>query len=199
VRRVDQPREPLGAAVGGVRGIGVEAVVTPAAVPWEGRHRHQLDRGHAEVAQLAEVRDHAVERSFFTEGADVELVAHELLQRHAAPRLVAPAEGGRVDDPGGPADPFRLEARARVGPGLRLVEHVEVVRAGGDVELRLPEALLLALERLVAAVVANRDCTRVRRPDAEGHGTVTRRRGAEPRMKRALAGRHGGERTRRRS
>ena len=61
VRRVDEPREAVGAAVGRMRREGVEPVVAPAAVPREGRDRHQLDRRHAELAQRRQVLDRAVE------------------------------------------------------------------------------------------------------------------------------------------
>ena len=53
VRGVDEPRQTRRAAVGRVRRERVEAVVAPAALAREGRDGHQLDRGHAELAERA--------------------------------------------------------------------------------------------------------------------------------------------------
>ena len=54
---VDEPLEALRAAVGRVRGRQVDAVVAPAVRARELGDRHQLDRGDAELAQAAQVRD----------------------------------------------------------------------------------------------------------------------------------------------
>jgi hypothetical protein len=78
---VDQARETLRAAVQLVRGERVEAVVAPAALPRERRDGHQLDRGDAELAQPGEPRHDAVEGPYGREGAGVELVEHELVER----------------------------------------------------------------------------------------------------------------------
>ena len=48
---VDEAGEVVGRAVGGVRGVEVDAVVAPAVAAGELGQRHQLDRGHAELAQ----------------------------------------------------------------------------------------------------------------------------------------------------
>ena len=53
VRGVDEPREPVRTAVRRMRRERVDAVVAPVAVAREGRDGHQLDRGDAELAQLA--------------------------------------------------------------------------------------------------------------------------------------------------
>ena len=82
---VDEPLEPLRAAVGGLRGRHVDAVVAPAAAARELGHRHQLDRGDAELAQLGQVRDRRLERALGRERADVQLVQHEVAQARAAP------------------------------------------------------------------------------------------------------------------
>ena len=80
MRRVDEPREPCRAAVGRMRRGGVEPVVPPAAVAGVRRDRHQLDRGDAELTQLPQPRDDAVEGARGREGADVELVDDELVE-----------------------------------------------------------------------------------------------------------------------
>ena len=63
VRGVDELRETLRPAVRAVRREGVEPVVAPPALAREGGDRHQLDRGHAELAERAEPRHHAGERA----------------------------------------------------------------------------------------------------------------------------------------
>ena len=82
---VDEPLEPLRAAVGGLRGRHVDAVVAPAAAARELGHRHQLDRGDAELAQPGQVRDRRLERALGRERADVQLVQHQVAQARAAP------------------------------------------------------------------------------------------------------------------
>ena len=61
---VDEPGEPLRAAVGAVRREDEDAVVAPAALAGERRDRHQLDRGDAELGQRGQPRGRRVERSF---------------------------------------------------------------------------------------------------------------------------------------
>ena len=74
MRRLDQPREPVRPAVGGMRRVRVEAVVAPPALPGEGRDRHQLDRRDAQLAQLGQEGHDSVERPLRRERSDVELV-----------------------------------------------------------------------------------------------------------------------------
>src|SRR5215210_3664916 len=95
-----------------MRSPRVEAVVAPTALAREGRDRHQLDRCDAELAQLAQARDDAVEGAHGTERADVELVDDEIVEREALP-LWGPRQ---IDDRRRPSDPMRLPAGARVGP-----------------------------------------------------------------------------------
>ncbi len=59
---VDEAREPLRAAVGAVRRVHEDAVVAPAALAGKGGDRHQLDRGDAEVGELAQPPGGRVER-----------------------------------------------------------------------------------------------------------------------------------------
>ena len=103
---VDELLQAQRAAVGGLGGAQVDAVVAPAARARELGHGHQLDRGHAELGQLAQVRDRALERALGRERADVQLVDHGVLQAGDAEAAVGPLEGERVDDP----------RRARAGP-----------------------------------------------------------------------------------
>ena len=53
MRGVDELRQPRRPAVGLQRREGVEPVVAPAALTGERGDRHQLDRGHAELAEAS--------------------------------------------------------------------------------------------------------------------------------------------------
>ena len=71
VRCVHQASQRLGAAVC-LRGREqVHAIVAPAALAREIGHRHQLNRRHAQVAQVVQVRDQRVERAGSGGGSDV--------------------------------------------------------------------------------------------------------------------------------
>jgi hypothetical protein len=122
VRRVDEAREPGRAAVGGMHGVRVEAVVAPAALAREGRDRHELDRCDTEPAQPAQPRDDSLERPLLAEGADVELVEHEPVEREPRPAGVAPLEGAGVEDPRRSAYALGLPARARIRPVLAVCD-----------------------------------------------------------------------------
>lgn len=95
---IHQTAEPLGPSVRLVRGEQRGAVVAPVAIAREGHHRHQLERGDAEVSQVGELRGDAGEGSFGREGPDVQLVEDELAERQAAPPAVAPAKAVGGDD-----------------------------------------------------------------------------------------------------
>ena len=128
-RRRRTRAKPCGPAVRRVGRRRVHAVVSPAAVPGEGRDRHDLDRGHAEVAQLGQHAGSRREGSFVGERADVELVDHELLDRRAAPFLVGPLERGVIDDFATGRGPHRA-ARTSTDQAARatVVERVRVAR-----------------------------------------------------------------------
>ena len=71
---VDQVLEVIRRAVSRVRGEEVHAVIAPAPRPGETVHRHELNMGDPETAEVVEVRFHPGEIPFPTEGPDVELV-----------------------------------------------------------------------------------------------------------------------------
>ena len=122
VRRVDEAREPVRAAVGAVRREGEHAVVAPAALAREGRDRHQLDRGHAELGELRQARGGRVERALGRERADVQLVDHELLERHRD-RLGASTRTRAVSSTrDGPRSPPGCQREHGIGERLAAVE-----------------------------------------------------------------------------
>ena len=97
VCRIDQSLEIVTRPVARVRGERQHAVVTPVPAAGEIRHRHQLDRGHAELGEVIEPLDHRRERPRGRECADVELVDDRFFPRAPAPRVIAPVERERVD------------------------------------------------------------------------------------------------------
>ena len=128
------------AAVGGLGGGDIDAVVTPAPGPGELGHGHDLHRGDAELGQITEALRRGRERALGSEGADVQLVDEQVRQRRgheaATPSRAQPAG---VEHPRWPAQALGLPARSRVGQ-LRAIDHVHVVAAGGGGDDRLPHA-----------------------------------------------------------
>jgi len=49
-------------------------VVAPTSLPGVFRHRHELERGHAEIDEMRDVLNQAVKRALARERAGVELV-----------------------------------------------------------------------------------------------------------------------------
>src|SRR5207253_78867 len=62
VARVHQATEPARAAIGRLRSVEVDAIVTPVARARELGDWHQLDGGHAEVGKRGKMRDDRLER-----------------------------------------------------------------------------------------------------------------------------------------
>ena len=125
------------------------------------------------------MRDRRLEGAVLGEGADVQLVEHELVEPNTVPTVVRPHEAGRVDDPGGAEDALRLEARPGVRKRLAAVEDVAVVVARHRRDAALVNALPDARELVVAVVEAHGDPGRARRPDAELDEAVRHRDGPE--------------------
>ena len=161
---VDEARESVRPAVRRMRREGVEPVVAPVAIAGERRNGHRLDRRHAELAQLREARDHAVERPLARERSDVQLVDHELVE--ARLRAGRDVESARVEDAGRPTHSLRLPARARIGPRCP-VHDEEVVVAGPRGHVPGPGPVVGALELVFRRTDAHRDGAGIRRPDDE--------------------------------
>ena len=175
MRRVDEARKPLGAAVRSVGSKGVEAVVAPAALAREGGHGHQLDRGHAELAERGQTGDDGVEGALVGERADVHLVEHELVELEAAAADVGPPKGSMVDDGRGSAYAVGLMRRARIGIRLRAVEREEVLGAGGAGEASAIQPVLAPLEVVRAVRSVHGERAGMRRPDGQLDAAVALR------------------------
>jgi hypothetical protein len=172
---VDEAREPLGPAVGRMRGEGVEPVVAPAALARIGRDGHHLDRGHAELAKRAKLRDDAGERPLLRERADVQLVEDEILERDAVPRSVGPLEARCIDDLRRAAHAVRLRPRARVGIRHLVVDREEVLASGRAREAAAPQSLVPSVEQVGSVGRMHGERARFRRPHAEVDGPVVER------------------------
>jgi hypothetical protein len=85
VRGVDKRPQVVRSAVGGMRGIGQDAVIAPAAVARELRHRHDLDGGETRLHQRVKTIDRGAEGALGGECADVQLADHGLLPRASHP------------------------------------------------------------------------------------------------------------------
>ena len=180
---VDEPGEPLGAAVARLRAPQERAVVAPAALAGELRDRHDLDDGEAELRERRQVLDGGVERPRLRERPDVQLVDDRVRRGRRREALVGPRDRAGVEDAAGAAQPVRLPARARVRPrGPVGDEQVVVAVRGGHGAGVDPQPLVG--ERVVGAADAHRDLARMRRPDAELGESVAGGAGAE----RALEG-----------
>ena len=132
VARVDQPLEAVRPAVRLLDGEDGDPVVAPAAVTREGVDRQQLDQVDAQVDEVVEAIDDAVEGALGAERADVQLVDDAAVQRHSSPLRIGPREGAVVDDTTRSVHSAGLPRRARVGHRVAAIEDEGVVAAGGE-------------------------------------------------------------------
>src|SRR5260370_23962864 len=77
----------------------IDAVVTPAPVTRECRYWHQLDMGEAEVDQVRQALQRALESTGRGEGPDMEFVDNRRRQRWWIPVCIVPAERAVIDQP----------------------------------------------------------------------------------------------------
>ena len=192
---VDEARQAVRAAVGGVRGGQVDAVVAPAVVAGELADRHELDVGDAQLGQRRQTRGGRLEGALLREGADMQLVEDGVAQRRDAEAAVRPREGAGVDDARRAAQTRRLPARSRVGVAPT-VEHEPVVVAGAGRDPRAAHAVALVGQLVVGPANAHGDALRRRRPRAELDEAVIDHARAQGALPGVLLG-HSRHRTRR--
>ena len=133
VAGVDEPLEPVGAAVRLVRRVPADAVVAPVVLAVESVDRQHLDEVDAELDEVVEPLDGRVEGAARCERADVHLVEDAAGQLPAGPGPVGPGERRVVVDPARAVHAVRLPGRARVGQrlvGVAEQERVVGARAG---------------------------------------------------------------------
>ncbi len=166
-------------AVARLHGIGIDAVVAPAALPGELRDRHELDRGDAQLAQLAEPPLRRRKGAALREGADVQLVEHERVARAPPGAALVPAEAPWEEDGRWPVDAVRLPARRGVRAGRPAVFAERVALPFGDVacpegEVTVALRLHRDLARLAAVAPHEHEGHRARprRPHAPEDGSI---------------------------
>jgi hypothetical protein len=168
VGRADKLLQSMGPAVGRLGGRDVDPVVSPAVVAGKLRHRHQLDRGHAERGEVMEMGDDGSERPLRREGAHVQLIDHEVFK--------GASTGGfgvcELHDARWATQPVRLPARARVGQRSSAVEHEHVVVTGRGRDDSLVEPVVARLQRVLGRADSHGDRARPRSPDAEDRRAV---------------------------
>ena len=172
----DDGLEQVGPAVGALDGEGARRVVAPRVVPGELGDGHQLDRGDAEVPEVAELAGEPREVAGSVtggEGPDVGLVDDELVVRGAGEAVVLPVEGVAVVDD-------RVAGRARDGPGPRVDPVQPVVAVADEVLVLVAGARLVDVDRPVS-VVLRRQRVGVAGPVVEAARRPTRRRRSVPR------------------
>ena len=118
-------------AVGILRRVGEHAVIAPVPRARKLADRHDLDGRDAQVAQVLQPGDDRLERPLRREGADVQLVKHQVLAAHALPIPIGPGEPLREHHRRGPVDPLGLPERTGIGPLGAAVEPVGIAQAGG--------------------------------------------------------------------
>jgi hypothetical protein len=82
---INQSAETGGPAIGALRRVQRCPVVSPITASGELRHRHDLDGGDAQLAELGQVLDDSFEGAHWCKGADVQLVENQLGGRDALP------------------------------------------------------------------------------------------------------------------
>ena len=135
VAGVDEPLQAVRAAVAVLGRVGEHAVVSPVARAGELADRHDLDGRDAQLAEVAQPRDDALERPLGGERADVQLVEDQVLAADALPAGVGPGEPIGPHDGRRPVDALGLPERAGVGSFGPVVEPEGVAPALGHVRL----------------------------------------------------------------
>ncbi len=129
VAGVYQAFEAQGAAVALLHGKGVGAVVAPVAAAGELGHRHDLHRGDAQLLEFGQMGNNRVKGAVRGEGAHVEFIDDEILERQAEPALIFPGEGG-VHHPGGTVHILGLVPGSGIGTLQVCMEAVKVETGG---------------------------------------------------------------------
>ncbi len=112
VAGVDQALQAFRPAIDAVRRVEQHAVIAPAAIAPELRHRQKLDGRDADIHQTIEIADDAVEGPVEGEGSGVQLV-EDCLFPGAALSIGACASHSFAGPPAGSARARRRFARAR--------------------------------------------------------------------------------------
>jgi hypothetical protein len=132
VAGVNQPLQPVRSAVAGLDREGVDAVVAPIPLPRELGHGHDLKCCDAQVDQMVQLGDDAVEGPLRGEGADVELIDDVLGEGNGPEPMVCPGEALVIDQGRGAVDVLGLVVGDRIRPGGPAVQEEAVPGAMAD-------------------------------------------------------------------
>ncbi len=161
--RFHQPPQAGRTAVGAAGREPVHPVVAPVAAAGELGHRHDFQRGDAEVAQVGQLARGGRERSLRRERADVALVDDEIAH-------TKPCRAGRLDHFRCLVDASRLAARVRVRIRSLAIDPKGIAGAralsGNE---RRPRAVRPSLHRQLRAPQDNSHAPGGGCPDAEPH------------------------------
>ena len=172
---VDEPDQPVGAAVRFVHGVPEHAVVAPAVRAAERVDRHQLDEVDAEIDQIVQLLDRRVEGAVRGERADVQFVDHRALDRAARPVAVGPRVGRRLPQLRALVHAVGLARRAGIGQHLGVVVEHEAV-AGVRSARRRAARHQPSSERVIGCSVpsTSRRTARVAAPTPRTRGQASR-------------------------
>src|SRR5712691_12368314 len=98
VSALNEPLEFLGAAVGTIGREREDAVVSPIAPSREVGYRHEFDSGDSQISQIIEASAHRRKLPGRGESSDVQFVNDGLIPWTAAPLIILPIEGFRIDN-----------------------------------------------------------------------------------------------------
>jgi hypothetical protein len=169
VSGVDESAQPVRAAVLRRRREERRAVVAPVARSGEARHRHQLDRRHAKIGERRQPVRRGREGPFRRERPDVQLVEHDRFEGDAAPGVIRPGEGARVDQLGRAVHAVGLGAGGGIREGTAPIDAVGVPRAGVKIVVGRCEEPVAHGRQLASAGVGQDqlDPVGLRRPQAQ--------------------------------
>ena len=161
--------ESCRATVGALRGEEIDADIAPSLPAGELRDRHELDGVDAQVEEVVEACDRGVERAFWCERADVQLVDDCRAERKPSPYVeVAPARG--FDESRSPVNACRLPPRTRIRHRLSAIDTERIVIAGGEVGIGREPAASRLLHRERPGLRDQLDGRRRGRPEADPPG-----------------------------
>src|SRR5262245_6596710 len=172
MRCVDQCAQVIGPAIGAVRRIEQDSVVSPVAPASEVGNRHQLDRRQSGLDHVIELLYRRAKRAAGGECADMKLQERRVLPRPPPPVICPPFEAVVIDHFAWPEYVLRLKVRGRIHNLDLGVNAILVERAGASARYReFVPALRLRVHRM-GAIKHHVDAFRRRCPEAERNPTL---------------------------
>ncbi len=133
VTGVHQRLQAIGTAIGLMRRIQIDTVIAPAVFTGKGTNRHDLHMGHAQLNQMVQSFDGALEGPRSGKCPHVHFINNGLRPVRRLPALIRPGKAAVIHPPGRPVNPLRLPGRARIGQRVAAVDDKLVIRPVLDV------------------------------------------------------------------